>query len=140
MNEIVAFLFWIYESCEEYEVFFLFVKVMAILKEGFLKSYDDYSTGIYYKINQFEELLKALFPKVHSHLEQLSINPIYYSLRWLMLIFTQDFCLPDLPPIWDTFLCHPQRDRYLLFMALGFISYLQPLILAAEFADCLRML
>ena len=47
MNEIVALLFWIYEPCEEYEIFWLFIKVMAVLKEGFLKSYDDYSTGIY---------------------------------------------------------------------------------------------
>ncbi|CAI0555886.1 unnamed protein product [Linum tenue] len=52
------------------------------------------STALYH-------LLSVVDSSLHSHLVELGVEPQYFSLRWLRVLFGREFALEDLLLIWD---------------------------------------
>ncbi|KAK4396700.1 TBC1 domain family member 5 [Sesamum angolense] len=46
-------------------------------------------------------LLSIVDSSLHSHLVELGVEPQYFALRWLRVLFGREFCLEDLLVIWD---------------------------------------
>ncbi|XP_030456369.1 uncharacterized protein LOC115677355 [Syzygium oleosum] len=46
-------------------------------------------------------LLSAVDSSLHSHLVELGVEPQYFALRWLRVLFGREFALQDLLAIWD---------------------------------------
>ncbi|KAL0410280.1 UNVERIFIED_CONTAM: TBC1 domain family member 5 [Sesamum latifolium] len=49
-------------------------------------------------------LLSIVDSSLHSHLVELGVEPQYFALRWLRVLFGREFCLEDLLVIWDEIL------------------------------------
>ncbi|GFQ04652.1 tbc1 domain family member 5 [Phtheirospermum japonicum] len=60
-------------------------------------------------------LLSIVDSSLHSHLIELGVEPQYFSLRWLRVLFGREFSLENLLVIWDeTFACdneNPNKAR-----------------------------
>ncbi|KAK4432676.1 TBC1 domain family member 5 [Sesamum alatum] len=55
-------------------------------------------------------LLSVVDSSLHTHLVELGVEPQYFSLRWLRVLFGREFSLEDLLVIWDEiFACHNKK-------------------------------
>lgn len=84
------------------------------IRDFFLKSLDDSGSGIKQKMAQLSQLLKQKDPEVYERLEQQNLFPQYYSFRWLTLILSQEFPLPDVVRIWDSVFADDHRFDFLV--------------------------
>lgn len=104
-------------------------------------------------------LLSIVDPSLHSHLVELGVEPQYFALRWLRVLFGREFSLDDLLVIWDElflssnstcidndtecsfkFLCSP-RGAFIAAMAVSMLLHLRSSLLATEIAtSCLQRL
>ncbi|XP_073289902.1 uncharacterized protein [Primulina huaijiensis] len=51
-------------------------------------------------------LLSIVDSSLHSHLVELGVEPQYFALRWLRVLFGREFSLEDLLVIWDEIFSH----------------------------------
>ncbi|KAJ0985163.1 hypothetical protein J5N97_003519 [Dioscorea zingiberensis] len=104
-------------------------------------------------------LLCLVDSSLHSHLVELGVEPQYFALRWLRVLFGREFALPDLLIIWDEIfsssngmvvennsdysykvLCSP-RGAFISAMAVSMLLYLRSSLLSTEYAtSCLQRL
>ncbi|EAR82239.2 rab-GTPase-TBC domain protein (macronuclear) [Tetrahymena thermophila SB210] len=128
MNEILSIFYHIfnhdpaYQEYVESDCFFCFTIVMAEVKDCFIKSLDDSDSGIKARINNLNLLLKDIDPELWENLEQLRLNPHFYSLRWLMLIFTQEFEIFDVMRLWDSYLSHTHRQDFMDYICISILQ------------------
>lgn len=104
-------------------------------------------------------LLASVDPSLHSHLMELGVEPQYFALRWLRVLFGREFSLDNLLFIWDEIfsspnhsyctdiksradyqfkvLCSP-RGALILSMAVSMMLHLRSSLLGSEHAtSCL---
>lgn len=108
-------------------------------------------------------LLSIVDSSLHSHLVELGVEPQYFALRWLRVLFGREFSLEDLLIIWDKIfassndksvlgaeddvhfnnyliLCSP-RGAFIAAMAVSMILYVRSSLFATEDATtCLKRL
>lgn len=102
------------------------------------------STALYH-------LLSVVDSPLHTHLNELGVEPQYFCLRWLRVLFGREFTLPDLLVIWDEIFAQDNskiesrdadsfaifssaRGAFIAAMAVSMILYLRPSLLGAETA------
>ncbi|KAJ8546572.1 hypothetical protein K7X08_032646 [Anisodus acutangulus] len=104
-------------------------------------------------------LLSLIDSSLHSHLVELGVEPQYFALRWLRVLFGREFALEDLLIIWDEiFACENEkleksfsdsscsvlnsnRGAFISAYAVTMILHLRPSLLATENATvCLQRL
>ncbi|KAK4754916.1 hypothetical protein SAY87_008673 [Trapa incisa] len=102
------------------------------------------STALYH-------LLSLVDSPLHSHLNELGVEPQYFCLRWLRVLFGREFKLLDLLVIWDEIFSEDNskielrdaesfaifgsaRGAFIATMAVSMILYLRPSLLGAEIA------
>ncbi|KAF7837996.1 TBC1 domain family member 5 [Senna tora] len=113
------------------------------------------STALYY-------LLSRVDSSLHSHLVDLGVEPQYFALRWLRVLFGREFSLDSLLIIWDEIfasdnskvekgtdydidsgfrILHSPRGTFISAMAVAMILHLRSSLLATENATtCLQRL
>lgn len=95
------------------------------IRDFFLKSLDDSGSGIKQKMAQLSQLLKLKDPEVYERLEQQNLYPQYYSFRWLTLILSQEFPLPDVVRIWDSVFADENRFDFLVRICCAMIVWVK---------------
>ncbi|KAK7043610.1 hypothetical protein VNI00_008221 [Paramarasmius palmivorus] len=56
-------------------------------------------------------LLRSVDPLLWKHIQSTGIEPQIYGIRWLRLLFTREFSLPDAMKLWDgLFACDPSFE------------------------------
>ncbi|KAJ4758294.1 Ypt/Rab-GAP domain of gyp1p superfamily protein [Rhynchospora pubera] len=108
-------------------------------------------------------LLSLVDSSLHSHLCELGVEPQYFAMRWLRVLFGRELSLENLLIIWDEIfiytnetpkgyltrdldhisrvLCSSPRGLIILSMAVAMLLYLRPLLLSSEHATtCLQRL
>ncbi|XP_072962972.1 uncharacterized protein [Typha angustifolia] len=106
-------------------------------------------------------LLSIVDSSLHSHLIELGVEPQYFALRWLRVLFGREFSLENLLVVWDEIFsysnhisyidianieynirlfCAP-RGAFILSMAVSMLLHLRSSLLASEHATtCLQRL
>ncbi|URE19402.1 hypothetical protein MUK42_37573 [Musa troglodytarum] len=107
--------------------------------------------------SSFYYLLSIVDSSLHSHLVELGVEPQYFALRWLHVLFGREFDFDDLLMIWDELfsspnsicidknakyrfkiLCAP-RGAFIASMAVAMLLHLRSSLLATENATfCLQ--
>ncbi|KAK7411987.1 hypothetical protein VNO78_03432 [Psophocarpus tetragonolobus] len=101
------------------------------------------STALYY-------LLSLVDSSLHSHLFELGVEPQYFSLRWLRVLFGREFSLANLLVIWDEIfasensstekgdddcefrILNSPRGAFISAMAVAMLLHLRSSLLATE--------
>ncbi|KAF9926067.1 hypothetical protein FBU30_004288 [Linnemannia zychae] len=113
MNEILGPLYYLLandpdevsRAHAEAESFWLFHLLMAHFRDHFVRSLDrDRVSGIGSSIARMNLRLKQFDEELWQDLEEKGIAPEYYSFRWLTVLCTQEFEVPDVWRIWDSVL------------------------------------
>ncbi|MES1908960.1 MAG: hypothetical protein MHM6MM_001790 [Cercozoa sp. M6MM] len=151
MNEILSRVYYVLASCPlggddadyaEADAFYCFTSLMATgLRDRFTKPLDaDPTFGVMANCERIMALLEKADTALHSHLTAQGIDPRFFAFRWLTLLLSQQFSLPDCLRLWDSLLADEQRFDFLDFCCVAMIVRLKPQLIDADFSTALQML
>jgi len=148
MNEILGPIYYVFASDQtelfaghaEADAFFAFTQVMSEIMNNFCETLDHSSLGIKAQLNALNQLLKRHDFELWNDLEQKGIDPQFYSFRWLTLLLSQEFELPDVLRLWDSLFADPKRYQFLQYVCIAMITRIRHQIIGRSFADNLKLL
>ncbi|GER41781.1 Ypt/Rab-GAP domain of gyp1p superfamily protein [Striga asiatica] len=92
-------------------------------------------------------LLSKTDPSLHAHLVELGVEPQYFALRWLRVLFGREFSLDNLLSVWDEIFARKNtktenaREAFVCAFGVSMILHLRSSLLATENATvCLQRL
>lgn len=98
----------------EADCFYCFTALMSEIRDFFIKTLDESEGGIKQKMAKLSTMLKEKDVEVWTRLKDQELYPQYYSFRWLTLILSQEFPLPDVVRIWDSVFADEHRFDFLV--------------------------
>ncbi|GMT33789.1 hypothetical protein PFISCL1PPCAC_25086 [Pristionchus fissidentatus] len=149
MNEVLGPIYYVlatdpdeeWAEHAEADTFFCFQQLMSEIKDNFIKTLDDSQCGIEQSMSSLHSLLCSWDPVLHAHLVQrLQIRPQFYAFRWLSLMLSQEFPLPDVIGLWDALFADAKRFTLLPFVCISMLQRVREQLLRGDFADCIRLL
>ncbi|XP_054920855.1 TBC1 domain family member 13 isoform X2 [Dermacentor andersoni] len=148
MNEIIGPIYYTlvsdpnsdWRKYAEADCFFCFTSLMSEIRDFFIKTLDESSSGIGAMMERLMQLLRRRDDRLYGHLKQLHIEPQYYSFRWIMLLLSQDFPLPDVLRIWDSLFADPQRFTFLIYICYAMLSKLRDKLMMGDFPSIIKLL
>ncbi|XP_044760024.1 TBC1 domain family member 13 [Coccinella septempunctata] len=148
MNEIVGPIYHAfacdpdisYREYAEADCFFCFTNLMSEIRDFFIKSLDETDHGINKMMNKMLNHLKIYDRDVWLKLQQLDLKPQYYSFRWITLLLSQEFPLPDVLRIWDSLFSDENRFDFLINVCCAMIIILRERLLQGDFPSNIKLL
>ncbi|XP_076784532.1 TBC1 domain family member 13 isoform X4 [Arvicanthis niloticus] len=148
MNEIVGPLYYTFatdpnsewKEHAEADTFFCFTNLMAEIRDNFIKSLDDSQCGITYKMEKVYSTLKDKDVELYLKLQEQSIKPQFFAFRWLTLLLSQEFLLPDVIRIWDSLFADGNRFDFLLLVCCAMLILIREQLLKGDFTVNMRLL
>ncbi|XP_059609339.1 TBC1 domain family member 13 [Phlebotomus argentipes] len=148
MNEIVGPIYYVmasdpnmvFREFAEADCFFCFTALMGEIRDFFIKTLDESEGGIKAMMNKMTKLLEVKDLEVWQRLRDQELYPQYYGFRWLTLLLSQEFPLPDVVRIWDSVLSDENRFEFLVHICCAMIILLREQILEQDFASNVKLL
>lgn len=122
MNEIIGPIYYVmasdpnleYRRHAEADCFFCFTALMGEIRDFFIKTLDESEDGIKGMMAKLSNMLREKDSEVWNRLRDQELYPQYYSFRWLTLLLSQEFPLPDVLRIWDSVFADEKRYNFLV--------------------------
>ena len=148
MNEIVGTLYFVlaqdtdesWSRHAEADTYFLFNALMVEIRDVFMAELDEADTGIHGRISNMITLLSLHDPEVRCHLDEVGIDPSFYSVRWLTTLLSREFLLPDTVRLWDSMFASTHKDNFLRYVSVTMVMVIRDRLLGGDFSACLRLL
>ena len=97
---------------------------MVHIRDNFMKIYDHSEFGILVRMQRFLMLLKKTDDEIYYTFEKQKLKPEFYAFRWLTLLLSQEFRLPDVLRLWDSLFADQERNfEFLLYICSAMIVY-----------------
>ena len=116
MNEILAPIYYVFaakaaeddvesQAYAEADSFFVFTTMMAEVRDHFVRSLDqDASTGINATMWRMSQRLAWFDRPLFRDLSKKDVKEQYYAFRWITVLCSQEWDLPDVIRLWDSIL------------------------------------
>ncbi|CAJ1032123.1 putative Rab-GTPase-TBC domain containing protein [Leishmania utingensis] len=151
MNDYVGYLLYAFAEGKASNVtasveagtFFCFQTLLAYLGDDFCRAFDfDAACGLTSTMRLFDNVLRFFDPSLFEHLEHLGITAEHYALRWIILLFMQEFNMADGLRVWDFLLSFGDEVRNAaFFVAAAMCHHVRSSILAVNvMSDALPLL
>ncbi|XP_077334804.1 TBC1 domain family member 13 [Lithobates pipiens] len=148
MNEIVGPIYYTFatnpnstwKEHAEADTFFCFTNLMAEIRDNFIKSLDDSQCGITSKMEGVYSMLKEDDEELYLKLQEQNIKPQFFAFRWLTLLLSQEFVLPDVIRIWDSLFADENRFDFLLKVSCAMLILIRDQLLEGDFTVNMRLL
>ncbi|KAI1724120.1 rab-GTPase-TBC domain-containing protein [Ditylenchus destructor] len=149
MNEIVGPIYHVFAADSdpewaewaEADTFYCFQNLMSEIKDNFIRTLDNSNCGIESVLSRFYERFQRLDAPLYKHLaEDLGIRPQFYAFRWISLLLSQEFSLPDVIALWDTVFCSTNRLESVQFLCLAMLEHIRDELLSGDFSHNVRLL
>lgn len=101
LNFIVATLIGVFPD-DEAAVFHC--TLALLLRHSLVDQYRPRFAKLGVTIWQFDKIVEAFLPKVHTELDKHGVNAEYYAIQWFLTVFASDLPQPTVRRIWDRFL------------------------------------
>ncbi|CAD7939465.1 unnamed protein product, partial [Amoebophrya sp. A25] len=89
---------------------------------------------------KFDQLVKALLPKVAATFEKHGVSAVYYALSWFMTLFSADLPQKIVRRVWDLYFAHGERIIHQVALALLYRVQRDIVALAGNFEHLLKFL
>lgn len=151
MNEIIGPIYYVlatdprpdWRMHAEADCFYCFTNLMSDIRDFFIKTLDDAESGVKGVMTGFMRRLSDLDPKCHTKLQSQDLKPQYFAFRWLSLMLSQEFPLPDVLRIWDSLLSDSdsaRRRKFLIDVCVAMVTLVRDEILSNDFAENMKLL
>ncbi|KAH9505195.1 hypothetical protein Btru_058923 [Bulinus truncatus] len=147
MNEILGPIYYTfatdpdqnYREYAEADSFFCFTCLMSEIRDFFIKTLDDSQFGIGSKMNQLMDMLKELDRPLWQRLQDQELRPQFYAFRWITLLLSQEFQLPDVLRIWDSLFADSQRFEFLIYICCAILISVRQELLKGDFPNNMKL-
>ncbi|XP_078323641.1 TBC1 domain family member 13-like isoform X2 [Crassostrea virginica] len=148
MNEILGPIYYTFASdprnewkeFAEADSFFCFTNLMAEIRDIFIKTLDlDAECGIGSMMTKFSHKLKDKDEFLYNRIRELDLKPQYYAFRWLTLLLSQEFPLPDVLRIWDSLFADEHRFDFLICICCAMLMILREEIINEDFPSVMKL-
>merc|ERR1719410_353808 len=154
MNEIIGPIYYVLASDSgassapggdwrqhaEADCFFCFTNLMSDIRDFFIKTLDDSSTGIQAMMVRLNNRIEQVDSDIANQLHQQGIKMQYFAFRWLSLMLSQEFSLPDVLTLWDALLTDESRTNLLINVCTSMLCLVRESLLENDFASNMKML
>lgn len=148
MNEIIGPIYYVlaadsdleWRQHAEADCFFCFTNLMSDIRDFFIKTLDDSSTGIQALMIKLNNRVEEVDQAVADQLQQQGIKMQYFAFRWLSLMLSQEFSLPDVLTLWDALLTDNSRTKLLINVCTSMLCLVRDSLLQNDFASNMKML
>ncbi|KAI7892461.1 rab-GTPase-TBC domain-containing protein [Mucor mucedo] len=158
MNEILAPIYYVFaakaadddppsQAYAEADSFFVFTTLMSDGRDHFVRSLDsDASTGIHATLWRMSQRLAWFDRPLFRDLGKKDIKEQYYAFRWITVLCSQEWDLPDLIRLWDSILADRGMQEkeggfeFLLDFAVAMLICIRQELIQGDFADNMRIL
>ncbi|XP_066934320.1 TBC1 domain family member 13-like [Clytia hemisphaerica] len=148
MNEIIGPIYYTFASDAdekwkahaEADAFFCFTAIMAEIRDNFIKTLDDSELGIGQDMNKLYCLLQVKDEEVYDDLSKKGMKPQFFAFRWITLLLSQEFYLPDVIRLWDSLFADQKRFDFLLYVCLAMLVLIRDQILEGDFAKTMKII
>lgn len=150
MNELVGHLFFTFSKERvrlepmdvEADVFFCFQGLLTHIADNFCRVLDfDRTKGVSQTIENYKRLLEFCDPELSAHLEQQDVKPEFYAFRWVTLLLSQEFLVPDVIRLWDyLFSFCEDVNAAVYFTAVAMAIHVREQLLTMQFGPMLMLL
>ncbi|XP_005992154.1 TBC1 domain family member 13 [Latimeria chalumnae] len=148
MNEIVGPIYYTFatdpnsewKEHAEADTFFCFTNLMSEIRDNFIKSLDDSQCGITCKMEKVYSSLKEKDMDLYLKLLEQNIKPQFFTFRWLTLLLSQEFLLPEVIQIWDSLFADENRFDFLILVCCAMLMLIRDQLLAGDFTVNMRLL
>jgi hypothetical protein len=113
---------------------------MSDIRDFFIKTLDEAESGINGMMIRFMRKIKEIDPQIEARLVDQDIKPQYFSFRWLTLMLSQEFPLPEVLRIWDSLLSDVTRSDFLIDVCTAMVLLIKDDILTNDFSDNMKLL
>ncbi|XP_053990854.1 TBC1 domain family member 13-like [Hylaeus volcanicus] len=132
---------------KEADAFFCFSQLLKLNNHGycFCPCYDLHPLGIIGRVQRFSSMLKIHEPQIYDHFQNLKLSTQFFALRWILVLFSQDFPLLVVLRLWDSFISegdayHESQHELCYFIALSIVSQLKRQLLICDFSSAIQLL
>jgi len=146
MNEVLAPIYYVFANdpidgkYAEPDAYFCFAQLMSEIQLSFRREFDAKMLGSIHPVGQFWSLLAIEDRELFVALVHKGIDPRYFALRWISLLFSQEMELPDILRLWDSLFADMERFQFLLFVAVAVLMRMRDQLIKTDFAPCLVLL
>jgi len=148
MNEIIGPIYYVFATDSnsewkghaEADCFFCFTNLMSDIRDFFIKTLDDSTTGIKMMMVKLDKMLESRDVQVFNVLQTQGIKMPYFAFRWLSLMLSQEFSLPDVLSLWDALLTDQTRCDLLMDVCLAMLKIIRKDLLSNDFATNMKLL
>uniref|UniRef100_A0A915CU22 Rab-GAP TBC domain-containing protein n=1 Tax=Ditylenchus dipsaci TaxID=166011 RepID=A0A915CU22_9BILA len=149
MNEIIGPIYYVFATDPDKEwaehaeadTFYCFQNLMSEIKDNFIRTLDSSDCGIEAVLSRFYEHFEQLDPSLYKHLvHDLCIRPQFYAFRWISLLLSQEFSLPDVIAVWDTVFSSLNRLESVEYLCLSMIQHIRKELMNGDFSHNVRLL
>ena len=124
----------------EADAFFCFTNIMSEVRDRFIKSLDHSDSGVLAVVDRLNKTFREVDPDLWAHLDKSGVDPRFYSFRWLTLLVSQEFELPEVLRLWDSFFADTRRFEFHVYFCCAMLVRVRETLLAGEFSDILHVL
>ncbi|WVN86059.1 uncharacterized protein L203_101217 [Cryptococcus depauperatus CBS 7841] len=106
------------------------------LEENFLRD----QSGMKRQLSTLLELLSVMDPGLYNHLEQTSSLNLFFTYRWILILFKREFPFSTIPRLWDVLFTSYYSYEFVLFVALSILQQQREVIIRylREFDEVLK--
>ncbi|KAG0740211.1 hypothetical protein G6F57_004860 [Rhizopus arrhizus] len=146
MNELLAPIYYVFAAADsddgaEADAFFVFTILMSNFRDHFVRSLDsDTSTGIHATMKRLGQRLAWFDQALFQDLSQKDVKEQYYAFRWITVLYSQEWNLPDVIRLWDSILAEEGQFEFLLDFAVAMLVCVRRELMLGDFADNMRIL
>ncbi|TPX39947.1 hypothetical protein SeLEV6574_g06909 [Synchytrium endobioticum] len=110
------------------------------------------NNGVGASMERMMRKLKDVDPELYNDLHQKQIHCAFFAFRWMTVLLTQEFSLPDLISFWDslfadialdihpTYHPRPEKFEFLITFCCSMLICIKSELLAAPFAQAVKLL
>ncbi|KAI0227394.1 TBC1 domain family member 13 [Lamellibrachia satsuma] len=90
-------------------------------------------------MDRLMSLLKEKDTALWLKLHQQDLKPQYYGFRWIMLLLSQEFPLPDVIRLWDSLLSDENRFDFLIDVCCAMLLLLRDDLIRGDFLTNMKL-
>ena len=126
----------------EADCFFCFTNLMGLegVRENFVAALDDSQWGIGSNMKRLYQLIRSKDLPVYTVLENQNLKPEFFAFRWLTLLLSQEFQLPDVIALWDVLFADTKTFDFLMHICCSMIILQRESILRGDFSHNIKIL
>lgn len=126
----------------EADCFYCFTNLMGLegVRENFVAALDDSQWGISSNMKRLYQLIRIQDLPLYNLLERQSLKPEFFAFRWLTLLLSQEFQLPDVIALWDALFADTKTFDFLMHICCSMILLQRESLIGGDFSHNIKIL